>query len=169
MPFCDYFFSFNQDDSLAKSIAIQPRIANGNRAVLGTFPWFASLQIRTRADPNRPVYCGGAILNNLWVLTSADCVRNARSVQVFAGSVQFNGGVSVTGDAYYIHPAFNATNFANNVALLRIRRQQALNFTNSPTAPLAPIRLPALSQERVTFEGSEVYFQGFGYTAFGEC
>lgn len=135
--------------------------------MIGVFPWFASLEIRTQREPNREVYCGGAILNELWIITSADCLINARSVQVFAGSVQFRGGVTVTADSYYTHPSYTANNFANNLALLRIRQQQAFIFTNSPTATLAPIRLPSLRQENVSFNDEEVYFQGFGYTAFG--
>lgn len=130
----------------------------------------AALHIRYRNDPpQRVTYCGGAILNSNWVLTSADCVRNAQSVQINVGSVNFRQPlVSVSGDAYFLHTEFNPTNYANNCALIRVNPRTALNFTNNPSATLAPVRLAALSQERTTFQGQEVYFTGFGYTVYGE-
>lgn len=146
------------------------RVVNGNRPGNADFPWMAALHIRYRNDPpQRVTFCGGCIINSNWILTSADCVRNAQSVQINAGSIIFRQPlVSVTGDAYFLHTEYNPTNFANNAALVRINPRTPLNFTNNVNAPLAPIRLAALSQERTTFQGQEAYLSGFGYTAYGK-
>lgn len=139
----------------------------GQRAQLGAFPWHALLNIQYRNN-NQIIFCGGAILNRNWVLTSADCVVNATSIRIDAGSVDFyRPAVSVSGDSYFIPRDYNPRNFASNLGLVRIPLQSSLSFPNSPDANLAPIRLPALSQERETFQNQEVYFTGYGYTAYG--
>lgn len=165
-----FFIRFENPQENEPIKNIQPRIVNGNRAWPGVFPWFASLHVRYRNDPSdRTVFCGSAIINNQWVITSADCVRNARSVQINAGSVNFRQpAVTVNGDAYFEYPDYNPTNFVHNLALVRVPQRQSFVFPSNANATIAPIRLPALSQENFNFEGQEAYFQGYGYTAYGE-
>lgn len=154
-------------DSPANEANINTRIVNGQRAPLGIFPWHALLQIE-RYGVNSIFYCGGAILNRNWVLTSADCLQDASRVRIDAGSVELRRpAVTVLADAFFTPRDYNPRDFANNLALLRIPLQSSLNFTYSPTANLAPIRLPALSQERETFVDQEAHFTGFGYTMKG--
>lgn len=143
------------------------RIVRGNRAWPGDYPWFASLHIRQ--TNNQIVYCGGAIINNNWILTSAQCVQNARVVQINAGSVNFRRpAVTINADAYFHFPEYNSVNYAHNLALVRISHRDSLVFANRVNATLTPIRLPALSQADATFQNQDVVFQGFGDTAFGK-
>lgn len=63
------------------SNSITPRIVDGEKANLGEFPWMASI-IGTQhfGGDIEPVvyYCGGAILNQYWILTAALCFNHKR-------------------------------------------------------------------------------------------
>lgn len=153
-----------ENDSPRVSPKMNARIANGQRAQNGNFPWHALLHVQQRN--NQVTFCGGAIISRNWVLTSADCVQDAVRVRIDAGSVNFRQPfVTVFGDSYFIPRDYNPRDFVNNLALIRIPLQNSFNFTNAPNANVAAIRLPAQSQERETFENQEVYLTGFGFTS----
>jgi len=147
---------------------INSRVTNAPRATLGQFPWHVSLTVQYRNDnTNRRTYCGGAILNELWILTNAECVSNARTIQADVGSVLFSRpGLTVFPEVYILHPQYNPNRFVNNVALLRLPFLRPFNFPTGPNPSFRPIRLPSLSQQNFTFENEDAYFSGFGYTAF---
>ena len=48
---------------------LNTKIVGGVDAAPGTWPWQASLQ-RPSSPPH---FCGGSLINNLWVLTAAHC------------------------------------------------------------------------------------------------
>ncbi|XP_055308203.1 vitamin K-dependent protein C-like, partial [Sitodiplosis mosellana] len=146
---------------------LKPRIANGNRAELGSFPWHASLAIKYRIDGSEmdPTFCSGTILNEKWILTPAQCIKGAKAIRVDIGSVDINKPlISVYPDAFTLHPQYDNSNnkFKNNLALLRLPEKSKLDFTKSE-GRYAPIRLPTRRQIDETFEGMESYFSGFGY------
>lgn len=91
-----------------------------NWAEEGQFPWQVS--IKAESSPNKgPFFCSGAVIANLWVLTSATCISRASRFEVRRGSVlHYTGGRVYTSYEAYIHPFFNATSNQNNVALIYI-------------------------------------------------
>lgn len=145
------------------SIQFQPRITNGIQAPLGQFPWHALLAIQYNND-NRVTYWNGVILNNLWILTNADAVVNARTIRADIGHVVSSyPALTVYPDSYTIHPQFNQNNFVNNLALVRMPLNRPIQFPDGPNPPFAPIRLPTLRQQYALFEDSEAYFSGWGF------
>lgn len=146
---------------------VEPRITNGKNAYLGAFPWHASLFIRYRSDPPNaePSHCSGAILNEKWILTPAECIQNAKTIRVDVGSIDINKPlISLYPDSFTPHPQYDQNKFKNNIALLRLPVNSLLNFSTEETkGKLAPIRLPRKSQIEDEFVGSEAYFSSFGY------
>lgn len=128
------------------------------------------LAIQYRNDAtNRVTYCGGVILNELWILGTADCVFNARTIRAVLGTVQLNRpAVTVYPELFMLHPQYNPNRFRNNLALLRLPLNRPLYFPNGPNPSYYPVRLPSLRQLNSTFEGQEAYFTGFGYTSISE-
>lgn len=61
------------------------RIVGGNSATKGEFPWLASLQYRTAYSFIH--FCGGAIINEYWIITAAHCLNgvNENGISVVAG------------------------------------------------------------------------------------
>jgi trypsin len=83
----------------------QGRVVGGAGVTLGQVPTMASLRSLQNFH-----FCGGTILSNRWVLTSAQCVagKNNDAVNVVVGSVTLNAG-GVTHRSFNItrHPSFN--------------------------------------------------------------
>lgn len=144
---------------------IVPQVTNGQKADVGQFPWHASLAIlyRDQDITANATYCSGAILNEKWIIATADCVAKARSIRVDVGSISIDKpGVSVYPDAFAVHPRYNKDKFTNNVALLRLPNNDLLKFPTDSSPSYAPVRLPQRRQKNETFVGYETYFSGFG-------
>lgn len=125
--------------------------------------------IKYRSDHSTadPTFCSGAILNENWIITPAECVAGASSLRVDIGSVDINSpAISVYPDAFTLHPEYNKNKFKNNIALLRLSKDNTLNF-DVAQGRYAPIRLPRRSEVHKTFEGAEGFFSGFGLPKFG--
>lgn len=115
-----------------------------------------------------PTFCSGAILNENWILAPAECVAGASSLRVDIGSVEINSpAISVYPDAFTLHPEFNKNKFKNNIALLRLSKENTLNFDEDVSqGRYSPIRLPRRSEVHKTFEGAEGFFSGFGLPSY---
>jgi secreted trypsin-like serine protease len=88
------------------SVDREGRIVGGAGVTLGQVPTMASLR-----SLNNFHFCGGTVLSNRWILTSAQCVagKNNDAVNVVVGTVTLNAG-GVTHRSFNItrHPSFNA-------------------------------------------------------------
>lgn len=146
---------------------MESRIINGTLAKVGDFPWHASFVIKYKGESTtaEPTFCSGAILNEKWILTPAECIQNAKTIRVDVGSIDINKPlISLYPDSFTPHPQYDQNKFKNNIALLRLPANSLLNFSSEETkGKLAPIRLPRKSQIEDEFVGSEAYFSSFGY------
>lgn len=146
-----------------------PRISNGDTAAASDFPWHALLVIKGQDVTTNETYCGGAILNEFWIISTAECLKNAKTVRIDVGSTNVSLPYrSVYPDAYTIHPEFDEAVLGNNLALLRLSGVNALHFPSEASPRFAPIRLPQKRQQKENFEGFEAYFSGFGQTTFSK-
>lgn len=156
---------------IQQKVNVSPRIVQGLRASVGQFPWHALIAVQYHNDnTNKFVYCSGTILNEHWIISNADCVKNARTIYADLGSVDAYKPLQRVWPEYYvIHPQFNANNFQNNIALLRFPSNRPIQIPNKPHPELRPVRLPRLSQRTQTFENAEAYFTGYGYNSISKC
>lgn len=121
--------------------------------------------VQYRNDNTRITYCGGAILNELWMISTADCIENARSVRAVIGTTDLKKPtLTINPQMYVIHPRYNGQFFNNNLALLRLPKDRPLAFPAGPRPAFGPIRLPSLSQRFEKFTQHTAYYTGFGST-----
>ncbi|KFB49284.1 AGAP006486-PA-like protein [Anopheles sinensis] len=138
----------------------QPFIAGGTNAANGQFPSLVAVGLP--APPNN-AFCGGVILNENHVLTSARCVLTPTNtllfpnqVTILSGSLQLNFGAPRIGiTAIYVHPQYNPFTFEHNVAVLRT----SSNFF-VPIVPVPNLDF-AMFYEEVPFDGQACQVAGW--------
>jgi secreted trypsin-like serine protease len=108
-----------------KATNINKQIVGGASATRGQFPWQVSIK-----KVNYPFPCGGSLILNNWVLTSATCatlgLEDTRyNFTVRIGTVTW---YSTPADGYtlytsekYVHPNFSLSTLNNDVALLKLQ------------------------------------------------
>lgn len=144
-------------------------------AFVEEFPWQISLQKFRLAFP-LPVpdwghTCGGAILNERWVLTAAHCVDGLVN-SVFPGQLRAVIGTDrwrytllqrniqmLPIDKIELHPQWSSRKAHNDVALIRVAKP--ITFGSRAR----PICLPSVEHgQRVAAGGQMAMLAGFGYT-----
>lgn len=90
---------------------------------------------------NQEHICNGVILNDLWILTTAKCVRNHRAadLKIFYGSNVLNGSGKCVGvKRIFINTMFDEKRFKDDAALLRTTTK--IDFIANVSGP---VTLPA--------------------------
>ena len=96
---------------------VASRILGGETAVNGSWGWTVSILL------NNTNYCGGILISQSWVLSSASCMSIFRSweILVSAATNMFLGGKQVRSVvSVNRHPNFNANTWANDLTLLQL-------------------------------------------------
>ncbi|KAM8946865.1 chymotrypsinogen A-like [Pelodytes ibericus] len=94
------------------------RIVNGENAVSGSWPWQVSLQDYTGFH-----FCGGSLINSLWVVTAAHCsVTTAHRVVLgeFDRSSNAEPIQTKTVSRVFRHPNYNSNTIINDITLIKL-------------------------------------------------
>ncbi|XP_042885240.1 chymotrypsin A-like [Penaeus japonicus] len=132
------------------------RIVGGVATKPHTYPWQAALVERLKMIP----YCGGALVSDLWVLTSCTCtLRTPLDHQVLLGLHDWtidNAVGLVRRDIAQIvmHPLYGLVALDNDIALLKLSSPVPLDQVY-----IAPVCLPALGQK---FDDGVAVVTGWG-------
>ncbi|XP_030376376.1 chymotrypsin-2 [Scaptodrosophila lebanonensis] len=139
----------------ATQLAKDQLVVGGEAAEEGFAPYQVSLQTLSGSH-----FCGGAIVNELWVLTAAHCVVGAwpELVAVASGTNQYTrpGAINYV-SAIYTHCNYDNPLMHNDIALLKLTDPLTWNERTQPIPlAVAPMR-----------EGDEVILTGWGTTVAG--
>ncbi|KAJ3656372.1 hypothetical protein Zmor_015455 [Zophobas morio] len=105
-----------------KSKSLTPRVIGGDHAFAGQIPYIAAIYKQTN-DGN--YFCGGALMNNQWILTSGNCVYEAVLFTIYLGTINLKdvdaNSLRLATDIYVIHPDFNPDTLENDIGLIQLR------------------------------------------------
>ncbi|XP_034485149.1 chymotrypsin-2 [Drosophila innubila] len=130
------------------------RITGGDLAALGEWPWIVSVQNQFGFD-----FCGGVIIDDVWILTAASCVSGlrARNLMVLVGTLSSwnNSALHYFVDQIHVHCNFDKPLYHNDIAMLRLT--ESIKY-NKETAKIS------LSEVDELQEGDKLSFAGWGTT-----
>nr|XP_053634331.1 serine proteinase stubble-like [Cherax quadricarinatus] len=105
------------------------RIVGGSDSAFGTHPW--QVAIIKESFLSKRIACGGALLNEYWVITAAHCVYstpiNNMKVRLGEWNVRQQNEKLPHEDfdvaKKEVHPQYQAADFQNDVALVKVNRK----------------------------------------------
>ncbi|XP_017017857.1 chymotrypsin-1 [Drosophila kikkawai] len=139
------------------------RIMNGTKAKLTQFPYQVGLLSFFQDHMDEPNLCGGAILNEFFILTAAHCLQDPKSklskVIVQVGSLYAPGdekAITVEPINTRVHKNFNRKTVENDLGLIKLPRMIKFNWLRQPVKlPKNPLR---------KFTGRQAVVAGWGLT-----
>ncbi|KAJ8925738.1 hypothetical protein NQ315_009586 [Exocentrus adspersus] len=148
------------------------KIRGGKAAHLREFPWMAVLAYQTNDGPK--FKCGGSIINEKYILTAAHCIVATPyplvSVRVGEYSLLSENDCEESNpnrclpapqdlvvEKVTVHPEYNTTTFANDIALIRVSKIEHLD-----TGELQSVCLPVY-EDVITQEYKRGVVTGWGF------
>ena len=114
---------------------VTPQIVGGVTATAGEYPFI----VRLGNSPSQQ-FCGASLVTAGWVLTAAHCLRGQTAGNVYATAgdhrINTNEGTeqSRRGSRIFIHPNYDAASYDNDIALLKVSSNFALNTRVATTS-----------------------------------
>uniref|UniRef100_T1PCU8 Trypsin n=1 Tax=Musca domestica TaxID=7370 RepID=T1PCU8_MUSDO len=137
-------------ENITKDKLAQERIVGGQVAEKG----FAKYQISLQGMYGGHM-CGGAIIDNEWVLTACHCVDgyNPEFLRVITGTnVYFQPGATYEVDEFWCHCNYDNPTYHNDIAILHLKTPIVYDDLTQPIAlPISPLK-----------DGDEVILTGWG-------
>lgn len=114
---------------------VKPQVVGGAEAAPGEYPWQVALVYSNAPSTNYyfSQFCGGSLINDLWVLTAAHCVEGLTpsQIDVVAGIHDLDDPEPAHQRRNVVqviqHEAYNATTYDNDIALLRLELPVAVD------------------------------------------
>lgn len=138
----------------------QTRVIGGTDVPNGKYPFVvALLDKRYGGSAYNQQFCGASLIDKDTVLTAAHCVKGnvASNLRVTVGRTVLDStqGQVRNVSRINIHPSYNASTQANDVAVLKL---------SSAVSGVRPIRLPATSNNGFETPGRSLTVAGWGNT-----
>jgi secreted trypsin-like serine protease len=137
------------------------KIINGLPAAVGAYPWQVSLSVSWIADAGKAHFCGGAILNESWIVTAAHCVEDnePRDILVLAGTIVLKPASARSNiKRILIHRRYNQPKeHDNDIALLELLSPLEFNEVIKPITLVSDI-----DEQQLALSGSELIVTGWG-------
>ncbi|GIY49567.1 hypothetical protein CDAR_565342 [Caerostris darwini] len=125
--------TFNKDNDSVEipkdcGVGTNTRIVGGTDAGRKAWPWMVAL-----LNNNKQFFCGGALINNRYVLTAAHCTFGNSKTQIVArlGEYDFNDPRDPHDDYRVIeikrHGQYNRMTLRNDIALLKLEKPVVFN------------------------------------------
>ncbi|XP_040188645.1 chymotrypsinogen A-like [Rana temporaria] len=131
------------------------RIVNGENAVSGSWPWQVSLQNSFGSH-----FCGGSLINSLWVVTAAHCgvtTSNFVVLGAYDRSLSSEATQRISVGRAFRHPNYNSNTIINDITLIKLATPATY------TDRISPVCLAATAD---IFKGGErCVTTGWGYTS----
>lgn len=140
---------------------LHPRIVGGTPGTIAEHPWQVILLVGDAS------LCSGSLIASTWVLTAAHCMDGVGPdrVQVWPGLnslSQRTDDNALSATEVIVHPEWNATSYANDLALIRLAKpwepgpeRQAISLPTTVDAANWPVA------------GAAATISGWGVQAFG--
>lgn len=148
------------------------KLAYGEKAILGEFPWMARLRYRTPAGLN--YLCGASIISQRYILTAAHCVAklpagySLYSVVVGEQNTETdpdceddfcnNDRREVFFEDFIVHESYDRPRFSNDIAIIRL--SEDLSFASDYVKPVC---LP-ITSDRLNYNVAKLIVAGWGTT-----
>merc|ERR1711962_134885 len=131
------------------------RVVGGNATEVNEYPWHVALRHK------KILICGGSLINDRWVLTTASCTQAGVSQVVLGKHHRHGAEMSVNVKRVVDHPNYNSpTPLNNDFSLLELESPLDLDKV-SPE--IRPICLPSTSNSS-QYENVDAVITGWGYT-----
>jgi len=149
---------FSNEEIMCGTSQRHARIVNGKETSAGSYPWTVGIQFGEK------LYCGGAIVSNLFVVTAAHCVKgiNTRHIKLVIGDHDRRKQEPFqeirTIHKVFIRPDFVKRTFNNDIALIKINREIEFNDY------IRPVCLPAIDR---SYNGQNTTVVGWGKLSEG--
>uniref|UniRef100_T1IUY2 Peptidase S1 domain-containing protein n=1 Tax=Strigamia maritima TaxID=126957 RepID=T1IUY2_STRMM len=153
-----------QPTECGRSSTRAAKVVGGMDTQFGSHPWMAA--IIKQSFLSKKIACGGALLNDRWVVTAAHCVYstspNGLKVRLGEWNVREQSEKlpheDYEVDRVEVNPNYNPGDFRNDVALIHLRQQ--VTFKEH----IVPVCLPPLNED---FTGRTATVIGWGRTDYG--
>jgi len=145
------------------------KLVGGKEAIPYSWPWQVSIQ-GLFSDNGFQHWCGGSLISNQWILTSAKCFapflpywpKLQARLGVFDSDLTEEPGEQVINiTEYHVHPDYNRPNRSensyNDVALMKLN--EPVKYTDH----ISPICLPTKQDEDLPAAGTVLFIAGHGW------
>uniref|UniRef100_A0A182TNI7 Peptidase S1 domain-containing protein n=1 Tax=Anopheles melas TaxID=34690 RepID=A0A182TNI7_9DIPT len=132
------------------------RINNGVEAGPTDVPWAAGVLV---TFPSNTYFCGGTLISQRHILTSANCVNGYRTITVMLGAHDMTTVQEfITVASVLVHPDFSSFFFSNDLAILTLSRPAPLSDR------VRVVQLPSRLYIGHSFNNYETTIAGWGQT-----